>query len=55
MQGVKITLLARTTATNVAGATTSVAGVDGVRGELTTVMVPRAALHNISKEAGLWH
>jgi len=55
VERVKITLLARTTATNVAGATTSVAGVDAVRGELTTVMVPRAALHNISKEAGLWH
>ena len=57
VERVKITLLARTTATNVAGATTSVAGVDAVRGELTTVMVPRAALHNLSKAqpAPVWH
>lgn len=57
VQRVKITLLARTTATNLSGATTSVAGVDAVRGELTTVMVPRAALHNMTQAQPnpVWH
>lgn len=53
VERVEITLQARTTATNIAGTTTSVAGVDAVRGQLTTVMAPRAILHNLAGQS--WH
>lgn len=53
VERVKITLQARTTATNLAGTTTSVAGTDAVRGQLTTVMAPRAILHNLAGQT--WH
>ena len=44
---VRITISARVSAPNLQGETTSEGGPDAVRGQLTTVVAPRAALNEL--------
>ena len=50
----RVTLTARSEAHNIAGATTSVAGGDRIRGSLTQTISPRSTLYALSRRPVAW-